>query len=86
MRADAVVTGHFSLTAPWAFDKPAVEGAVFRTGFGEPYIISVEGMAPLRVEPGDFVLLPHGHAHVLASAAGVAPERFDDLVARAGIR
>lgn len=86
LRADAVVTGHFSLTAPWAFDKPAVEGAVFRTGFGEPYIISVEGMAPLRVEPGDFVLLPHGHAHVLASAAGVAPERFDDLVARAGIR
>jgi len=86
LRADAVVTGHFSLAAPWAFVKPAVEGAAFRTAFGGPYYIVVEGMEPLRVEAGDFVLLPHGHKHVLASAPGVAPEPFDDLVARQGIR
>jgi AraC-like DNA-binding protein len=86
LRADAVVTGHFSLTAPWAFVKPAVDGAAFRTGFGSPFYISVEGMAPVRVEAGDFVLLPHGHEHVLASAPDVAPVAFDDLVADQGIR
>ncbi|MBN3857052.1 AraC family transcriptional regulator [Paraburkholderia sp. Ac-20340] len=85
LRADAVVTGHFSLSAPWAIAKPAVEGAAFRTGFGGPFYIAVEDMEPLRVEVGDFVLLPHGHAHVLASAPGVEPVPFDDLVAGEGI-
>ncbi|WP_321842719.1 AraC family transcriptional regulator [Paraburkholderia bannensis] len=85
LRADAVVTGHFSLNAPWAIAKPAVEGAAFRTGFGGPFYIAVEGSEPLRVEVGDFVLLPHGHAHVLSSAPGVAPVPFDDIVASAGI-
>ncbi len=85
LRADAVVTGHFSLSAPWAIAKPAVEGAAFRTGFGGPFYISMDGVDPLRVEVGDFVLLPHGHAHVLVSAPGVEPVPFDDLVAGAGI-
>ncbi|WP_028225628.1 AraC family transcriptional regulator [Paraburkholderia ferrariae] len=86
LRADAVVTGHFSLTAPWAFVKPAVDGAVFRTGFGQPFYVAVEGMAPVRVEAGDFVLLPHGHAHVLASAPEVEPMLFDDMVAELGLQ
>ncbi|WP_322052038.1 AraC family transcriptional regulator [Paraburkholderia bannensis] len=85
LRADAVVTGHFSLNAPWAIAKPAVEGAAFRTGFGGPFYVAVEGGEPLRVEVGDFVLLPHGHAHVLSSATGVEPVPFDDIVASAGI-
>ncbi|HEV3431295.1 MAG TPA: AraC family transcriptional regulator [Paraburkholderia sp.] len=85
LRADAVVTGHFSLNAPWAIAKPAVEGAAFRTAFGGPFYIAVDGVEPLLVEVGDFVLLPHGHAHVLSSAPGVAPVPFDDLVAGAGI-
>jgi AraC-like DNA-binding protein len=86
LRADAVVTGHFSLAAPWAFLKPAVDGVVFRTGFGEPFYITVEGMGPVRVEPCDFLLLPHGHQHVLASSPDVKPVPFDDLMESQGIR
>ncbi|WP_233847863.1 AraC family transcriptional regulator [Paraburkholderia sp. HD33-4] len=86
LRADAVVTGHFSLTAPWAFLKGAVDGAAFRTVFGSPFYVIVEGMAPVRVETGDFVLLPHGHQHVLASSPEVTPVPFDNLMADQGIR
>jgi len=86
LRADAVVTGHFSLAASWAFRKPAIEGVMFRTGRGAPFYVIVQGMEPLYVEPGDFVLLPHGHEHVLASSPDVPPVPFDDLAARAGIR
>ncbi|MDR5815378.1 MULTISPECIES: AraC family transcriptional regulator [unclassified Caballeronia] len=84
--ADAVVTGYFSLTAPFALSKPAVDGAMFRTAFGSPFYVIVAGMEPVLVEPGDFLLLPHGHEHVLASSPEVRPVPFDDLMASQGIR
>ena len=86
LRADAVVTGHFSMTAPWAILKPGVAGAPFRTCVGRPFYVVVQGMAPVYVEPGDFVLLPHGHEHILASALDVEPVAFDLLMANKGIR
>ncbi len=86
LRADAVVTGHFSLSAPWGLRKPAVDGAVFRTGFGSSFYIMVEGMAPVCVEEGDFVLMPHGHEHVMASSPEVTPVLFDEIVEGQGIR
>ncbi|WP_322049230.1 AraC family transcriptional regulator [Paraburkholderia sp. J67] len=86
LRADAVVTGRFTLSAPWAIRKPAVTGATFRTAAGSPFWITVAGEAPVRVEPGDFVLMPHGHEHVMASSMNEAPVPFDDLMADKGIR
>lgn len=85
LRADTVVTGRFSLAAPWAFNKPAVAGAPFRTCSGNPFYIVVKGMQPVRVEPGDFVLLPHGHEHVMCSALDEVPVPFDELMASQGI-
>jgi AraC-like DNA-binding protein len=86
LRADAVVTGHFSLTAPWAFVKAAVNGAAFRTGFGAPFYVILDGVQPVRVEPGDILLLPHGHEHVMASSPDVKPIPFDDMVVSQGVR
>jgi AraC-like DNA-binding protein len=85
LRADAVVTGRFTLSAPWAILKPAVSGAPFRVGSGSPYYLCVAGEPPVYVEPGDFVLLPHGHEHVMASSLDVHPVAFDSLMAEKGI-
>lgn len=86
LRAHGIVTGRFSCKAPWSIRKPAVAGAPFRTAMGAPYYIRVDGMAPVRVEPGDCVLLPHGHEHVMCSDLAAAPESFDTLVARQGVQ
>lgn len=85
LRADAVVTGHFSLTAPWSIRKPAVPGAPFRTCVGSPFYLAIEGSPAVLVEPGDFVLLPHGHEHVMSSALGDEPVLFDLLMEKQGI-
>jgi AraC-like DNA-binding protein len=85
LRADAVVTGHFSLTAPWAIRKPAVSGVPFRTCVGAPFFIRVEGEPPVQIEPGDFVLLPRGDEHILSSGLDEQPVLFDSLMADKGI-
>ncbi|MFM0441112.1 AraC family transcriptional regulator [Paraburkholderia strydomiana] len=85
LRADAVVTGHFLFTAPWAIRKPAVAGVPFRTCVGAPFYITVEGEAPVLVQPGDFVLLPHGDEHVMSSCLDEEPVLFDLLMANKGI-
>lgn len=73
LRADAVVTGRFTFGAPWSLRKPALDGAPFRTAMGEPFWLVVAGMAPVRIEPGDCVLLPHGHEHVMCSSLDEPP-------------
>ncbi|MDR3453282.1 MAG: AraC family transcriptional regulator [Rhodoferax sp.] len=85
LRAEDVVTGRFSLGAPWSFRKAAVAGAAFRTATGHPYYICIDAMNPVRVEPGDCVLLPHGNEHVMCSAPEVEPVLFDALVGSKGI-
>lgn len=86
LRADSVVTGRFTLSAPWAIRKPAVSGAPFRMGAGRPFYLAVAGEPAVYVEPGDFVLLPHGHEHVLASSLDEPPVPFDSLMADKGIQ
>jgi AraC-like DNA-binding protein len=39
---------------------------------GEGWVV-VDGEPPLRMRAGDIVMLPHGDAHVVSSAPGVAP-------------
>ncbi len=35
--------------------------------------VAVDGLAPLRLQEGDCVMLPHGDAHVVSSAPGLPP-------------
>lgn len=86
LRADAVVTGHFALTAPWSIRKGAVSGAPFRTCTGHPFYIVVQGLPPVRMDPGDFVLLPHGDEHILCSSLELPPVDFDALMKAQGMR
>lgn len=85
VRANAVVTGHFTLEAPWAFLKQAVQGIPFRICRGAPCYLQVEGSPPLRLESGDVVLLPHGSPHRMGSDLSHPAVSFDSLLAERGI-
>jgi AraC-like DNA-binding protein len=54
------------MAAPWRMDFAASRESVFHIfNFGGGYL-DVEGETePLRVEDGDVVVLPHGHAHAI---------------------
>ncbi|WP_231113302.1 AraC family transcriptional regulator [Pandoraea pnomenusa] len=54
-------------------------------GDGEPFWLVVAGMAPVRIEPGDCVLLPHGHEHVMCSSLDEPPVLFEDMMSAQGI-
>ncbi|WP_037305682.1 AraC family transcriptional regulator [Amycolatopsis orientalis] len=59
--------------APWALRFPAVPGAVgFRVVVRGHCVVLPHRSAPVRLEPGDVVLLPHGEGHVLADSAASA--------------
>ncbi len=85
LRADAVVTGRFTFGAPWSLRKPALDGAPFRMAMGAPFYLIVAGMTPVRVEPGDCVLLPHGHEHVMCSSPDEPPIVFEEMMSAQGI-
>ena len=69
------------LGAPWGF---RVEGAGFAkfhlvlTGGGW---LTVDGEQPVRVDEGDLVVLPHGHAHAIADRPESGVVALDDLLA-----
>ncbi|MCE4063097.1 AraC family transcriptional regulator [Pandoraea sputorum] len=85
VHATAVVTGHFTLHAPWAFDKEPVQGIPFRICRGESCWLHVDGESPVLVREGDVVLLPQGSAHRMSSTPDVPAVPFNDLLAERGI-
>lgn len=46
--------------------------------------VAVDGEKPMRVHEGDIVMLPHGDAHVVSSAPGLAPAAEGDWLFRMG--
>ncbi len=83
--ANAVVTGHFTLRAPWSFDKEAVQGVPFRICKGAPYHLFLDGQVPVLVQPGDVVLLPHGDRHRMSSDLDSPPTSFNSILAEKGL-
>jgi AraC-like DNA-binding protein len=52
------------LAPPWRYDFAASRDSIFHLlSFGGGYLFVAGESAPLRVEDGDVVLFPHGHAH-----------------------
>lgn len=58
------------LVAPWGIDHPEGGGARFYVMEQGEAELLVAGQPPLRMLPGEFVLLPHGPAHVLRDRVG----------------
>ena len=77
LRLDGVEYGRCRMATPWATAFPEQEAARFHfIGVGHAKLQKPSGEW-LTLTCGDAVLLPRGHAHVLASGEKVAPSPFD---------
>ncbi|WP_299452731.1 AraC family transcriptional regulator [uncultured Pigmentiphaga sp.] len=85
-RAESATTGRFTLHPPWSLESTGLKGATFRIARGAPYWIQLHGMAPVRIEPGELVLLPRGGGHVIASSPNLPPTPFAHVLAEYGMR
>ena len=83
-RAERAVTARFHLFDPWGLRSDGVAGsAVMRMARGAPWWIAVAGAgAPVRVEPGDLVMLPLGAPHRMGSGPDVPAVPFAQLLAQ----
>ena len=84
LRSEGIITGRFTLSAPWGLIKDAVEGANFRIATDSPFWISVKDAAPILIEPGDLVFLPHGDRHTMMSCLDAELTPFDSIAAPEG--
>jgi AraC-like DNA-binding protein len=69
----------------WGLRLAAVPGAAFHAVTAGTAILTVEDRPPLRLMPGDAVLLPFGDDHVLASGTDASVRDFDHVRAEAAI-
>ena len=68
LRMEASILSHFVLGSPWGLHCPKHPGVPFYAVVeGNGWLIP-EGGEPLRMSAGDFLVLPHGRAHAIASS------------------
>jgi AraC-like DNA-binding protein len=71
--------GRSELTAPWGVEIPYKDGVRFHfIAEGSCWMLT-ERQAPLFLDAGDVVLLPHGTGHVIADEPNRQPRRLDEL-------
>ncbi len=59
------------LTAPWGLTMPPMSGSMwFHVVVRGASLLSVPGADPVRLDEGDFALVPHGIGHTLVDDAG----------------
>jgi AraC-like DNA-binding protein len=69
----------------WGLRLGQVPGAAFHAITSGTAMLTVDGQPPLRLMPGDAVLLPFGDVHVLASGPGAPVREFDHVHAEAAV-
>ena len=81
-RAERAVTARFHLSSPWGLHSNGVSGsAMIRMARGAPWWIeAVGGNGPVRVEPGDLVMMPLGAAHRMGSTPDAPTVPFAQLL------
>lgn len=68
------------LTAPWGLALPPMHGCLwFHVVTSGGCSLEVEGAEPLRLQPGDLALVPHGEGHRLRSDAGAPAPTIHEL-------
>jgi AraC-like DNA-binding protein len=79
LHMDGVFYTRSEFVAPWGLALPPLPGSLmFHVVTSGQCWLEVDGVDPCRLQPGDFVLVPHGEGHRLLSAPGVpAAELFD---------
>jgi AraC-like DNA-binding protein len=85
----AAVSGSVAATVTagdnWGMDLAQVPGAAFHAITSGSAFLVVEDRSPLRLMPGDAVLLPAGTAHQILSSPGAPSRPFDHLRAEASL-
>jgi AraC-like DNA-binding protein len=84
-RSEHAVPARFSLSAPWGLASAGVPGALIRLARGAPYWLELAGQAPLRIDPGDLLLLPPALPHRIVSEPGTPVIAFSEVIARHGV-
>jgi len=70
------------LTASWTLTYPAGDFAHFHLVERGTAWIHLDGLpGPLRLDPGDMALVPHGNGHSLSDGHGAPTVHIDDLIA-----
>lgn len=71
-----------NLRAPWAFSSERRTIPVFHAITRGRGWLEIDGMdRKIRVSAGDFVLLPHGHGHIMRDSSKSSPRPLQDIVA-----
>jgi AraC-like DNA-binding protein len=80
LRLSGCVYARSELSAPWGVALPPLEGhMMLHVVTSGRCWLEIEGQAPLRLERGGLVLVPHGRGHALASDAAAERVPFFDL-------
>lgn len=79
LRMRGVFYSRCELSAPWGIELPAIaDSLMFHVVINGTCRLEVSGAEPLRLQPGDLTLVPHGAGHHLRSDLGaLAPGLFD---------
>ncbi len=79
LRLARATYGRSELTAPWGIEIPFKEGVRFHfVAEGECWMLT-NALAPIHMERGDVILLPHGTGHVIADKPTRRPLRLADV-------
>ena len=71
------------LSSPWSIRLPRRELADFHVVERGAAVLRLPGArAPIALEAGDLVILPHGSGHVLGDGTHTTPVVFEELLAR----
>ncbi|MBA2672511.1 AraC family transcriptional regulator [Ramlibacter sp.] len=93
VRLNSAVFYNGRFSAPWCFSAPDAATVMHTLQPGAERLMifhllieghcrmEVEGEPPMTLDAGDVIVFPHGDAHLMASAPGVAPAPAADLVA-----
>src|SRR5262245_56212429 len=80
LRMSGVFYCRSEFTAPWALDLPAFDDCLmFHVVTAGRCVLNVKGSEDHVLQRGDFVLVPHGAGHRLASKSGVRGAKLFDL-------
>lgn len=79
MRLEGIEYGRCLMQAPWAVSFPAQQNAKFHFVASGGCWLRTQNADWVQLNAGDAVLLPRGHAHVLASAPEVPPVNINSL-------
>src|ERR1700759_342132 len=80
LRIKTTLFGLANVPREWGVEFPPGDGSYFHVVEGGVGWLHLEHQEPVRVAPGDVVLLAHGTAHkITGTAEGIARVRFDPL-------